>query len=54
MGHRIGAAHDTSVADRTLSHFVRKSRRATSPRYAQGEKHSEAKSRGLIMRWLWQ
>jgi hypothetical protein len=32
MGNSIGAAHDPSVADRALSHEVRKCRRATSPR----------------------
>jgi len=36
MGYNIGAAHDPSVADRVLSHEVRKYRRATSPRCAQG------------------
>ena len=31
-------AHDPSAADGALSHEVRKRRRATSPRYAQGGK----------------
>jgi len=37
MGYGIGAiASDPSVADRVLSHEVRKYRRATSPRWRAG------------------
>ena len=39
-------AHDPSVADRVLSHEVRKYRRATSPRYAQGGIRSRTASLG--------
>jgi len=36
MGHADTVAHDPSVADRVLSHEVRKYRRATSPRWRAG------------------
>jgi len=44
MSHSIDVAHDPSVADRVLSHQVRKYRRATSPRCAQGGTRLASKS----------